>query len=657
MNTKRLEGLRMNLKRLAVILLPGLLLAGCFDPGSSKTQGSSASVTIDIPALAKSHDGISPAFIDHSTTNLLLQVRRSVIGGYDEAPQALVEWYQCLLGYDPAATDFSGFYELLPSRITELLGKSLSGIEVIHPACGLYPAGHDGHPVVDEKVISSTTPSVRFDLEPGKYRFTVTQRSSADGDIAITTAYATLNPGSNELVIQLMYGDWQFDQPLTASLLGGFEDPDHAINMRLASLLEDLSNIDPQIDPQNELIAFLRDVGGYWGDTNSPAAVWGVIDENEPLTLKGVQLTGGRTASALNDPLADWGRYDVLERYQADEAYFTPDSGSSQEPVIWLQNILSGLFSESAFSSLCSDFYCFLDSYGKAAVSAQGTEWHFTGDESLGMGWFEVSDNGITRTGQTGIASPALLMQQYKQRKNSHRISLGEIAFSENNGRGFEQKAGLYFYGLEPQPASLGNLVADQQKSAWQITNAEASVTGDDALSLYFNLSHLTVKVLGAAFPDLKPTTLDDNKINALVVEYIQYSTNSTEYRELPIDEVAPLLASIPDPLPEDSYSFLVDVPVDKLGLLAMHQVGVTQRINRVLDQLYQQQQTGSLPSSSASPGCFVLYEQQFPTFLEVNKTGGGTWQPSSTTFDTAESVPTALWVCVHRAGLTAQNL
>lgn len=653
MNTKRFKGLRMNLKQLAALLLPGLLLTGCFDPGGGKTQSPSASVTIDVPALAKSYDGITPAFIDTSTKELLLQVRNSLIGGYDEAPQALVQWYQCILGYVPGV-DPSEFYETLPLIIPDLLGQSLSSIEAAHPACGLYPAGHDGHAIVDEKVISSTNPSARFDLPPGKYRFTVTQRSNADGDIAVTTAYATLAPGANALVIQLMYGDWRLDQPLTASLLGGFEDPDDAVNMRLALLLQELSNTDSQIDPQNELISFLRAVGGYWGDTTSPAAVWGVIGQSQPLTLRGVQLKGGRTASTLNDPLANWGRYDVFERHQGSEAYFIPGIGSNQDPVTWLESIFFPS-SNAASSSRCIDFYCLLDSYGQAAVSAQGTEWYFPGNESLGMGWVEVSDNGITTTGQTGIASPALLMQQYKQRRNNHRISLGELAFAENNGRGFEQKAGLYFYGLEPQQASIGNLVGNQQKSAWQITDAEASVNGDDALSIYFNLSHLTVKLLGAGLPDLRPTTLDGNKINALVVEYIQYSANSTEYRELPLAEIAPLVASIPDPIPDGSYYFPLDVPISGLGLLVSDQSGVTQRIDRVLGQLYRQQQTGSLPLSSASPGCFVLYEQQFSTSLELNKTGG-TWQPPET-FDAATSVPTALWVCVHRAGLTAQNL
>jgi len=630
---------------LIYLLIASLMLAACTnDNPQSPSKLSQVRFDVRFPSLLQPE--VHASFIDPSTSEIVIGVRSADVGGFDEIESTMIGWYTCALDL--------GF----PEDVS---------IETAEVDCGLYPVARQSHEVLAILRLDRDNPSGSLELEPGRYRFTISQRdeieASLDSSFAVTHLYVTLEPGQNNLVANLIYADWIFENSPIYRVLNSTSVHEN--------FLEWLTSENTELHEHSNLVSGVLSGEGWFssfpyswdfdGETlSTPLAALGLGSLESDYQLHSIRLDGVdlNPISNQEDPLQGWNQFNS-PYFQGTEA------GAGRSYFDWIRGE----------QRRCDNLRCLVKRLTPGALSPQGVQWIARDAQEpelkVNMGWEADEASG------RGIANPALILQEYKNGKNRHQLSLGEVSFQQVNNSAYNT-AGLFFYGVDGEQVTEPK----QEGSIWE--QAQLNITGEtstypiyDPNDMFTVIGEGKVVELSANyakvwvdedFPKIQPTRLiNGNQIEGTLVEYVRF--RRTNYTTSP----STLQVITPLPISFEGTEETLDlgkpsneVQFEQLPVTHNEMASITRVINQLASNGDAAAAAGSITASQvgaaevampATSGCFYLHEiwHDYGKHYEWNEELENWYEASEGISNTSNAMDENIYrVCLHPVVLNA---
>lgn len=546
----------------AATLLTALLMAGCTDSGTTANTGStgtSSGTTSSVPAVQSSslawvnfavafpdQGQVQASYLDPSMNALRIEVFNSAFGSVDELRSS---WEN---------GGYSSYYTCLYNH-------------ALNPEPCQYQPGS----LVTSQTISRTSPSTSFELEPGKYQINVSQLNASGAVLAKTSSLATFTAGDNNLNLNMLYGSWDFVDPVQLQL-----QPVQLQLLNTAGIYHwNLAPGEPPIDangvfapllynPQNWSRSF------YGPNAATPALGLGLANEaGASLSLSRIHLSGLAG-------LRGWGSSSVQGDFGISNLYY------------------GDYFSGEGF----------FDGYTRSLNAPHAITLESSQGSYIEMGW---SSKEIMETASlgSGVLNPAFLMQQFTGGNNQNWLSLGEISYYREDylSNSFSPEAGLFF--LTPDTAAdkelslfvgqQGQTVTTPLSVTLDSSYESPSVAGQQIAYLYASEETTWVDddFPATAFPITRMTSA--SSIEGTLIEYVAYSTEGST--QLVTLGDLPAFSSM---TPEQEVQLASITPEQHQRI----QERIRQRLLANAQPLNVQE--ASVQAASGSPGCFTTHEK-----------------------------------------------
>ncbi|MBB5022578.1 DUF1566 domain-containing protein [Desulfurispira natronophila] len=205
----------------AITLLTALIftLVGCSEMLPESAGNASARVNIGVkqPTEVGQKNRVESAFIDNRTKTLDILLFEFPFGSYDD----IVKLRRCI----EHAWTMSGseMYHGGGDIITPDI-RSECNVPGVIGDDGIFSL--DLSPVKQATIVlsdSAASNATINNLEPGTYMVAVVQADADDQIMSKVRSYVTLEPGNNNVTINLLYGHWHFDNPIELQLLHKYD--------------------------------------------------------------------------------------------------------------------------------------------------------------------------------------------------------------------------------------------------------------------------------------------------------------------------------------------------------------------------------------------------------------------------------------------------
>lgn len=586
----------------AATLLTALLMAGCTDSGTTASTGStgtSSGTTSSVPAVQPSglarvdfavafpdQGQVQASYLDPSMNALRIEVFNSAFGSVDELRSSWV------------SSGYSSYYTCLYNH-------------AFNPEPCQYQPGD----LVTSQTISRSSPSTSFELEPGKYQINVAQLDASGAVLAKTSSLATFVAGDNNLNLNMLYGSWDFVQPVQLRLLN------------TAGISHwNLAPGEPPVDANGVFEPLLYNSQNwsrsfYGPNAATPALGLGLANEaGASLSLNRIHLSGLAG-------LRGWGSSSVQGAYGISNLYYGGDYFTGEG---------------------------FFDGYTRSlnaphAITLESSQGY------IEMGWSSKEIMETTSLG-SGVLNPAFLMQQFSGGTNQNWLNLGEISYYREDylSGSFSPEAGLFF--LTPDTAAdkelslfvgqQGQTVTTPLSVTLDSSYESPSVAGQQITYLYASeeTTWVDADFPATAFPITRMTSA--SSIEGTLIEYVAYSTEGTQLVTL---GDLPAFSSM-NPGQEVQLASITPEQHQRI------QERIRQRILANAQSAHVQE--ASVQAASGAPGCFTTHER----FQDVQASytyNGSQWVadgsiPPTTFYSPFEAL---LRVCLHPFQMQAAAL
>lgn len=577
---------------ISAALLTGLLLVGCSDSSYRSTTQSfsntnpgvnSASLArVDFSVTFPDQGEVQASYLDPSMNSIKIEVFNSPFGSFNELK---AYW---------GSTGLNAYMQCL--------GENYS-----NPAPCQYQPGSQ----VATETISRTSPTATFEVPPGKYQINVSQLASSGAVLAQTTSLVTLVLGDNNLNLNMLYGSWNFVQPVQLQLLNALAE-DHLVPAAELPLGIEQSFQGAQFSNSN----WNRSAEGP--DASTPALGLGLAYETGSLQLSRLHLTG-------QSGLRGWGGSMLYPEDASNSLYF------------------------GDMPSYAADLFT---SYAQAVVAPHGVTLESSQGGFIGMGWSKNWQNS------SGMLEPAFLMQQFVAGSNNTQLNLGQLAVQLDEYSSYAPEAGLFFITADETGDYDLLLYANNQG---QMLQGGKFVSLDHSfdhftdfqtayLSAYQDTTWVDSNFPAAPFPVTRMTSA--NSMEGTLIEYVTYQVSSYDNPDL-----QPLISSISE-LP----NFNTMNPGQEVQIASISPELHQQIQSRIKQRLLTAAQpagvsASSVHAASTTPGCFTVLER----FQSINAgyvLESGVWIPDETANFYPDNIEEMIMrICLHPFTLQASAL
>lgn len=180
------------------------LLVGCSEmlPESPGAGKASVNISIKRPVNQIQEDRLQAAFIDDRTMQLDIFIYPFPFGSYDD----IVKLQRCIVAAWSMSSEGEPTYgEIITPEI-----RSTCNVPGDFDSAGQMAMSMSAVREVSIPYGSGTVNTQISELEPGSYMIAVIQSGAYGEEMSKVRTYATLEPGPNNIVINLLHGKWVF---------------------------------------------------------------------------------------------------------------------------------------------------------------------------------------------------------------------------------------------------------------------------------------------------------------------------------------------------------------------------------------------------------------------------------------------------------------